>query len=45
MSALCRDCLTAFEAPPGGLMRCPACASPRCVAHEELMSLSIAHMD
>ncbi|WP_010141319.1 DNA polymerase IV [Oceanicola sp. S124] len=45
MSALCRDCLTVFEAPPRGLLRCPACGSPRCVAHEELMSLSIAHMD
>ncbi|MEM9639388.1 MAG: DNA polymerase IV, partial [Pseudomonadota bacterium] len=25
--------------------RCPACGSPRVVAHEELFSLSIAHMD
>lgn len=41
MTALCRDCLTRFE---GGL-RCPTCRSPRVVAHAELFSLSIAHMD
>lgn len=41
MSALCRDCLTLFPAGP----RCPACRSPRVVAHAELESLSIAHMD
>lgn len=45
MDALCRDCLTAFTAAPAGVLRCPACRSPRCVAHAELMSLSIAHMD
>ncbi|PJE28000.1 DNA polymerase-4 [Pseudooceanicola antarcticus] len=45
MDALCRDCLTAFTADPAGALRCPACRSPRCVAHAELMSLSIAHMD
>ncbi|HEY9235493.1 MULTISPECIES: DNA polymerase IV [Phenylobacterium] len=41
MSALCRDCFRrgAFE------RRCPACGSPRIVAHEELERLSIAHMD
>ncbi len=41
MSALCRDCFHhgAFE------RRCPACGSPRIVAHAELDSLSIAHMD
>ncbi|WP_340646275.1 DNA polymerase IV [Phenylobacterium sp.] len=41
MSALCRDCFHrgAFE------RRCPACGSPRIVAHTELDSLSIAHMD
>ncbi|MBP9230205.1 MAG: DNA polymerase IV [Phenylobacterium sp.] len=41
MSALCRDCFQRgdFE------RRCPACGSPRIVAHAELDSLSIAHMD
>jgi DNA polymerase IV len=41
MPALCRDCLTTFEAAP----RCPACRSPRVLAHPELFDLSIAHMD
>lgn len=41
MPALCRDCLTRFDAGP----RCPACRSPRVVAHVELDSLGIAHMD
>ncbi len=41
MPALCRDCLTPFEAGT----RCPACRSPRVVAHAELNSLAIAHMD
>lgn len=41
MPALCRDCLTAFDAGP----RCPACRSPRVVAHPELFELTIAHMD
>ncbi|MDQ2066386.1 DNA polymerase IV [Xinfangfangia sp. CPCC 101601] len=41
MPALCRDCLTSF--PAGS--RCPACRSPRVIAHEELESLTIAHMD
>jgi DNA polymerase-4 len=41
MPALCRDCLTTFEAGA----RCPACRSPRVVAHPELTALSIAHMD
>ena len=41
MPALCRDCLTTFDAGP----RCPACASRRVAAHPELFSLSIAHMD
>ncbi|MDO9639322.1 MAG: DNA polymerase IV [Pseudotabrizicola sp.] len=44
MPALCRDCLTTFDtAPPRG--RCPACRSPRLLAHPDLFSLSIAHMD
>jgi DNA polymerase-4 len=41
MPALCRDCLTPFAGGP----RCPACRSPRVVAHDELFDLSIAHMD
>ncbi|NIZ11479.1 DNA polymerase IV [Pseudooceanicola sp. HF7] len=45
MQALCRDCLTEFTAPARRGARCPSCRSPRVVAHEELRSLSIAHMD
>jgi DNA polymerase IV len=41
MPALCRDCLTSFETGA----RCPACRSPRVVAHPELAGLTIAHMD
>ena len=41
MPALCRDCLTGFDAGP----RCPKCRSPRVLAHAELHNLSIAHMD
>ena len=41
MSSLCRDCLTTFDTGA----RCPACRSPRVLAHAELNSLSIAHMD
>ena len=41
MPALCRDCLTPFDAGT----RCPACRSPRVVAHPEINALSIAHMD
>ncbi|WP_374375035.1 DNA polymerase IV [Tabrizicola sp.] len=42
MPSLCRDCLTLTDATP---TRCPACRSPRLVAHGELAGLSIAHMD
>ena len=42
MKALCRDCLRAGEA---AARRCPACGSPRMLAHEELGALAIAHMD
>ncbi|MCC7048568.1 MAG: DNA polymerase IV [Alphaproteobacteria bacterium] len=43
MSWLCRDCGAgeAAERPP----RCPACGSPRLVAHGELDHLTIAHID
>src|SRR5690606_8173148 len=40
---LCRDCLTTGPLP--GPQRCPACRSPRVIAHEELFALSIAHVD
>jgi len=41
MPALCRDCLTTFDAGT----RCPACGRPRVLSHPELFDLSIAHMD
>ena len=41
MPALCRDCLASFAPAP----RCPVCRSPRVVAHGELDTLSIAHVD
>ena len=41
MPAMCRQCLTAFEAGT----RCPSCRSPRVTSHPELFDLSIAHMD
>jgi DNA polymerase-4 len=42
VKAFCRDCFWQGEEP---VRRCPACASPRIVAHPELGQLSIAHMD
>ena len=42
MPSLCRDCLTLTDSPAA---RCPFCRSPRMVAHSELTTLSIAHMD
>jgi DNA polymerase-4 len=44
MPALCRDCLTPIETAAAPA-RCPACRSPRLLAHPELFALSIAHMD
>jgi DNA polymerase-4 len=41
VKALCRDCLS--PGPPAP--RCPACGSPRRIAHPELDALSIAHID
>ncbi len=41
MPALCRDCLR--DIPE--LSRCPDCGSPRVLAHPELATLAIAHMD
>jgi len=43
VTALCRDCFWTGPAPAS--RRCPACASPRLVAHAELTTLAIAHMD
>lgn len=47
MPAFCRDCLHVFDPAllRGAQRRCPSCRSPRIKAHEELFSLSIAHMD
>ncbi len=39
---LCRDCL---HTGPVKSARCPQCASPRIVNHDELESLPIAHID
>ncbi len=41
MPSLCRDCTARFDTG----RRCPACGSPRVLAHPELWDLSIAHMD
>ncbi len=38
----CRDCLTDA---PANAKRCPACGSPRLLAHPERDDLSIAHID
>ncbi|MCE9523564.1 MAG: DNA polymerase IV [Alphaproteobacteria bacterium] len=43
MSALCRDCLTITEAQT--TRRCPSCKSPRLVRHDEIGTLSLAHID
>ncbi|WP_114966150.1 DNA polymerase IV [Alkalilacustris brevis] len=40
-TALCRDCLEVTRPA----RRCSACGSPRVLAHPELFSLRIAHMD
>ncbi len=47
MPALCRDCLHCFNpgTQPRGPQRCPSCRSPRIKQHDELFTLSIAHMD
>ena len=41
MAAICRDCMSQI-APA---RRCPSCGSPRVLVHDELETLSIAHMD
>ncbi len=45
MDSVCRDCLTTFDSAPQGSVRCPACGRPRVTRHDELFSLTIAHMD
>ncbi|MET3666425.1 DNA polymerase IV [Caulobacter sp. 1776] len=42
MKSLCRDCGWTGEAKAA---RCPSCRSPRTLFHEELGTLSIAHLD
>jgi DNA polymerase-4 len=42
VKAFCRDCFWQGE---HAVRRCPTCASPRIVAHEDLATLAIAHMD
>jgi DNA polymerase-4 len=42
-AALCRDCARLVSPSPVG--RCPDCGSPRLLAHPELRTLSIAHVD
>ena len=44
LPTLCRDCLTAVAAADP-VRRCPACGSPRLLAHAELHHLAIAHLD
>src|SRR5205823_13497735 len=45
--ALCRDCLNGFATGSMAVKaaRCPACGSPRLIAHRELEALAIAHID
>ena len=48
MSFLCRDCgREGVEGPDAAAKpaRCPQCASPRVLAHPELGSLTVAHID
>ena len=42
MGFLCRDCLGDTPGPKG---RCAACGSARTVAHPELDTLTVAHLD
>ena len=42
MKSICRDCLTPDARK---LERCGACGSRRVVAHDELDTLTIAHLD
>lgn len=42
-AGLCRDCFAEIAAPVPS--RCPVCHSPRLLAHAELASLAVAHVD
>lgn len=44
MDWLCRDCLR-WETGRTVPQRCPGCGSPRLRSHDELFSLSVAHVD
>ncbi|RED50896.1 DNA polymerase IV [Aestuariispira insulae] len=44
LHSLCRDCLHLWAGAPGD-GRCPRCGSPRLAIHDELPSLSLAHID
>ena len=43
--AICRDCLKLLPDTAANARRCPACASPRLLAHSERDTLDIAHID
>ena len=46
ISAFCRDCFNEFQQHAArSHSRCPKCASPRIIAHHELRTLSLAHID
>ncbi|MEQ8506021.1 MAG: DNA polymerase IV [Rhodospirillales bacterium] len=46
MKAVCRDCATIWEsAKPSSVERCPACGGGRMFCHDELTTLSLAHID
>ena len=47
INAICRDCGKTANGTAGGAAAraCPACGSARLLAHPELFSLSIAHLD
>ncbi len=42
MTTLCRDCFALTDDSP---RRCPACKSPRLIRHDEVATLSMAHID
>ena len=46
LTGFCRDCYALAAAPAAGVRpRCAQCGSVRIIAHPELFSLSIAHLD
>ncbi|WP_029039835.1 DNA polymerase IV [Cucumibacter marinus] len=45
IAVLCRDCDHVIPQAETRPARCPNCHSPRLLAHEELLELSIAHID